>query len=99
MTPEFSEAMETGDRVKYDQTVTIRAYKASQKVHGANLTQCPGGCGHYLTDEENSTHQCPGPRHRTSFQKNKKFDRRAYKRALKEAQKAGKLKEFLDKPW
>ncbi len=63
---------DTGDVVKNDQTVTMRVYHARRKVRGKMSSQCSGGCGAYLTDEEKEDHKCPGPpqtlpRRRPSF--------------------------------
>jgi len=48
--------------IKYDQTVTIRVNESKKKALGTNLSQCSGGCGRYLTEDQKATHQCPGPR-------------------------------------
>ena len=91
----FSEELETGDRVKNDQTVTLRVAFAKKKVRGAHLTQCPGGCGRYLTGEEMSEHHCLGPPR--PAEKKRQWHKRALRKAMREADKAGKLAEFIAK--
>jgi hypothetical protein len=56
-----AEQLETGDRVPVDQTITIRLFKARKKVRHTTRSQCQGGCGAYLTEDEKSLHECTGP--------------------------------------
>lgn len=58
----LSERLETGNIIKHDQTVTIRVNEAKKKAQGIFKTQCTGGCGRYLTKDEQATHRCTGPR-------------------------------------
>ena len=46
-------------RVKNDQTITLRVYHAKRRVRGKLVSQCSGGCGDYLIEEEKFDHQCP----------------------------------------
>ena len=41
-----------------DQTVALRRFYASKRVHGKMATQCQRGCGAYLTTREMDDHQC-----------------------------------------
>lgn len=56
----FSENLETGDRVKNDQTVTLRVYHAQRKVRGKLKRQCV--CGRYIAEELFDEHRatCSG---------------------------------------
>jgi hypothetical protein len=91
----FSEKLETGDKILNDQTVTLRVHHAKKKVRGKLLTQCSGGCGRYLTEEEKLEHQCPGP-HRSKPPKRKSHKNKLLK-SMRKADKVGKLLEFIAK--
>jgi hypothetical protein len=79
----YSAEYETGDTVPRDQTAAIRIKEGHKKAKNLNRSVCQGGCGKYLTEEEKSTHECPGPRgrHRANLAKwlkrNEKTKRRA----------------------
>jgi hypothetical protein len=71
----FSENFETGDRVKNDQTVTLRVYHAKRKVRGKLKRQC--GCGRYIPEELFDDHRAtcsgkaPVQRHKRKRKKRK----------------------------
>ena len=80
----FSDNLETGDRVKNDQTVTLRVYHAKRKVRGKLKKQCV--CGRYIVEELFDEHRAvcsvkafhPRP-------KRKKWDYRSRKRKQPQA--------------
>lgn len=88
----FTEKLETGDVVPNDQTVTIRVCYAKKRVSGKLLNKC-SRCGNYFPEGSGQEHAqyCrpkPAPK--------KKWTKRALKRAFREADKAGKLAQFID---
>jgi len=88
----FSEKLETGDVVPNDRTVTIRVHYARKRVCGKLLNQCPR-CGSYFPEgsaQEHARYCRPKPVAK------RKWTKRALKRALREADKAGKLAQFID---
>ena len=87
MPKHWQEISDTGDVVKNDQTVTLRVYHAKKKVHGKMTSQCPGGCGKYLSDEERDDHRCPGPP-RPQPQPKKRKKHKASQKAPRKAWKA-----------
>jgi len=91
----FSEKLETGAFVPCDQTVTLRVHHAKKKVRGKLVTQCSRGCGRYLTEEEKLVHQCPGPPQPKRAKK--KWRKRSLRKAMRKADSAGKLTEFIAK--
>ena len=93
----FIEKLETGDVVPNDQTVTIRVYHAKKRVRGKLLTQCHR-CGQYYPEGMEQEH---APKCRLKLipakRSKKEWRKRALRKAMREADKAGKLAEFIAK--
>lgn len=89
----YSAEYETGDTVPHDQTVAIRVKEGCKKVKNLDRSACQGGCGKYLTEEEKSTHECPGPRGRDMV--NKIMKEKRLKRQEKMKRRAKMLGSFL----
>ena len=89
----FSEKLETGDVVPIDQTVTLRTYHAKKRVKGKFQKQCHK-CGGYFTEGEETEHalHCFRP-----VPVKRKWRKRTLRRAMRAADKEGKLAEFIAK--